>query len=145
MFIVFVCGLQRYFVEYSPIFWSTALFCGEYSFDIIKYNPFHDKLKTSADDANKPYLNYVISHDTIETLSCLSLLLENCTTESIESLNENFKSHNELKHEKSVSFKFLNIDGNASNFDSLATSLQAINLKFSVVGIAETNVDPSAQ
>ena len=115
------------------------------SFDIIKYNPFYDTLKTSADDANKPYLNNVISHDTIETLSCLSMLLENCTTESIESLNENFKPHNEQKHEKSVSFKFLNIDGNASNFDSLATSLQAMNLKFSAIGITETNIDPSAQ
>ena len=63
----------------------------------------------------------------------------------LESLNENFKSHNEKKHEKSVSFKFLNIDGNASNFDSLATSLQAMNLKFSAIGIGETNIDPSAQ
>ena len=116
------------------------------AFDIIKYNPFYDTLKTSADDANKPYLNNLISHETIETLSSLSMLLENCTTESIESLNENFKSHNEQKHEKSVSFnKFLNIDGNASNFDSLATSLQAISLKFSAIGIAETNIDPSVQ
>ena len=115
------------------------------AFDIIKYNPFYDTIKTSADDANKPYLNNVISHDTIETLSSLSMLLENCTTEYIESLNENFKSHNEQKHEKSVSFKFLNKDGNASNFDSLATSLHAISLKFSAIGIAETNIDPSVQ
>ena len=115
------------------------------SLDIIKYNPFYDTLKTSADNANKPYLSNVISHDTIETLSSLSMLLENCTTESIESLNKNFNSPNEQKHEKLVSSKFLNINGNARNFDTLATSLQAIHLKFSTIGIAETKIDPSAQ
>ena len=37
--------------------------------------------------------------------------------------------------------KFLNIDGNASNFDTLLTTLTAIKEKFSIIGLVETNID----
>ena len=43
---------------------------------------------------------------------------------------------------QSLSCKF-NIDGNASNFDTLLATLKAINHKFTIIGIAETNVDSS--
>ena len=94
------------------------------SFDSIKYNPFYDRLKTSADDNDKPFLNNSICtcSDTIETLSSLSMLLENCTNESIEPFNEKLTSHQE--HKNSLSCKFVNIDGNASNFDTLVASLK---------------------
>ena len=40
----------------------------------------------------------------------------------------------------SLKFHFLNIDGNASNFDTFAATLSAISNEFSVIGISETNV-----
>ena len=39
--------------------------------------------------------------------------------------------------------KFLNIDGNASNFDSLLTTLQAMKSEFSIIGLDEINADSS--
>ena len=36
---------------------------------------------------------------------------------------------------------FVNIDGNASNFDTLLAELHRIKHKFSIIGIAETNTD----
>ena len=42
-----------------------------------------------------------------------------------------------------LSSLFVNIDGNKSNFDSLVTELHRIEHKFSVVALAETNIDSS--
>ena len=67
----------------------------------------------------------------------ISTLLEACksyTTDelnTIDNLNDNFSSY------------FLNLDGNQSNFDSLSVELQQYKNKFSIIGIAETNTDPS--
>ena len=44
-----------------------------------------------------------------------------------------------------LSYKFLNIDGNASNFDTLRTTLSIIKHQFSVLGLCETNTDPSCK
>ena len=44
-----------------------------------------------------------------------------------------------------LSYKFLNIDGNASNFDTLLTTLSIIKHQFTVVGLCETNTDPSCK
>ena len=44
--------------------------------------------------------------------------------------------------DSSLSSLFLNIDGNKSNFDSFAVNIRRIWHKFSVIGLAETNVDP---
>ena len=66
----------------------------------------------------------------------LSNVLENCRADTIDSIS--------IKTAKqSLSCKFINIDGNASNFDTLLTTLTAINHKFTIIGIAETNVDSS--
>ena len=40
-----------------------------------------------------------------------------------------------------LSFKFINIDGNASNFDTLSTTLAAMAHDFTVIGVAKTNVE----
>ena len=42
-----------------------------------------------------------------------------------------------------LTINFLNIDGSATNFDCLATSLQTFKNKSSVIGIAETNTSAS--
>ena len=59
--------------------------------------------------------------------------MEKCTINDVHTLNN--KSFPMNSH----TFKFLNIDGNASNFDTFAATLGAISNKFSVIGIAETN------
>ena len=38
---------------------------------------------------------------------------------------------------------FFNIDGNKSNFDCFVAELSSINHEFSIIGLAETNIDPS--
>ena len=52
-----------------------------------------------------------------------------------------------LSHEENnnmlFSSYFLNIDGNKTNFDSLAIELQHCKNAFSVIGLAETNTDPA--
>ena len=57
-----------------------------------------------------------------------------CEIHSIESLP--IKSN-----ECTLSFKFMNIDGNASNFDTLSTTLAAMVHDLTVIGVAETNID----
>ena len=54
------------------------------------------------------------------------------------------KSFNEASFSASNAYlncKFLNIDGNASSFDTLLGTLKAFRCEFSVIGLAETNID----
>ena len=68
----------------------------------------------------------------MHTISPLSEVLENCRIHSIDSLS--------ISSDKdALSFRFLNIDGNASNFDTFSTTLAAIAYNFTVIGIVETN------
>ena len=60
--------------------------------------------------------------------------MENFTIDTIKKFNElNIPKH-------ATTYKFLNIDGNASNFDTFSETLAAITHKFSVIGLSETNV-----
>ena len=60
--------------------------------------------------------------------------MENCAINDIDMFNKGCFPSNSLK------FQFLNIDGNASNFDTFTTTLSAISHEFSVIGISETNI-----
>ena len=40
-----------------------------------------------------------------------------------------------------LSFMLINIDGYASNFDTLSTTLAAMAHDFTVIGVAETNIE----
>ena len=44
-----------------------------------------------------------------------------------------------------MSCKFLNIDGNLKNFDNLLTTLKSINQDFSIIALAETNINPEVK
>ena len=104
--------------------------------DVIRYNPFYDIIETYSEELDKVYFPNQNFTDNIDNMYPLSNVLESCLTDTIDSIS--------IKTAKqSLSCKFINIDGNASNFDTLLATLMAINHKFTIIGIAETNVDSS--
>ena len=98
-----------------------------------KYNPFSE-LTHDKHDPN--------SLENIDDINEISNILENCTYYSTKSFNKLAKQL-QAKNDRMFSCLFNNIDGCASNFDTFATDVvgQHKNL-FSVIGIAETNVEP---
>ena len=103
--------------------------------DIVRYNPFYQSPNFSHNDQfdDEPV-------DYIESVNTIHNILENCTTFSTSHLNSNvLPSDNQRNF---LSTFFLNIDGNATNFDSLAIQLSKFKHTFSVIGLAETNTDP---
>ena len=69
----------------------------------------------------------------------ISNILNNCCAYSVDDFNNKVKSD---KVNKFSTF-FLNIDGNATNFDQLVTKLKAYEHQFSVISLSETNIDQS--
>ena len=105
--------------------------------NILRYNPFYDVIKESQEDLEKPYVQNQLSQDDIDTITPLSAILQSCSYYSIKSFNEASFSYSNAY----LNCKFLNIDGNASNFDTLLGTLKAFRCQFSVLGLAETNID----
>ena len=104
--------------------------------DVIKYNPFYDVIETYSEELDKVYFQNQNFTDNIDNMYPLSNVLEGCRIDTIDSLS--------IKTAKqSLSCKFINIDGNALNFDTLLATLKAINHNFKIIGTAETNVDSS--
>ena len=102
--------------------------------DIVRYNPFYQAPHFANNGLidDEP-VNY------IESIYNSSKILENCKTFSITELNATILPKNSAQY---LSKLFLNIDGNASNFDNFAVELSCIDHKFSVIGLAETNTNP---
>lgn len=103
--------------------------------DIIRYNPFYQPPHFSGnnDPRNEEPIEY------IESLQTVSSILENCKSYSIHQLNSQESiAPNEDNY---LSTLFLNIDGNSTNFDNFLIQTSALNHKFSVIGLAETNTD----
>ena len=117
-------------------------------FDIIRYNPFYLKHDLHDQDDDRFYENE--SSDYIEMINDMSDILENCRSYSISELN-NYTLLNTTSYSSTTdtdnacnrfSTYFYNLDGNKTNFDQLSVNLECIKHKFSVIGLAETNVDP---
>ena len=101
--------------------------------DIIRYNPFYQASHFASNGLiDEEPVNY------IESLATSSTILENCHSYSIQELNTNPL----LDNNNVLSTFFLNIDGNASNFDSLTAEIHRLDHKFGIIGLAETNTDP---
>ena len=103
--------------------------------DIIRYNPFYQPphLDTNEFSQDEPI-------EFIESIQTISLILENCHSFSMNQLNTHTKAFSN-RHTDTFSTYFLNIDGNSTNFDNFAVQTSALNHKFSVIGLAETNTD----
>ena len=94
--------------------------------DKVRYNPF--KLLTDNDDNDDNLDEYT---------SKISNTLNNCNSYTTSDLN-NILSNQVNKHS---SILFQNIDGNKSNFDTLAIETRRYKRKFSVIALAETNTE----
>ena len=114
--------------------------------DVI-YNPFENlkAAKPSNDCIDDMHSDKFYEGDPLEIIdefTTISNLLNNCKSlKTVPDLNRCITSDGITS--SNFSTLFLNIDGNKSNFDSFAVDIRRISHTLSVIGIAETNVDPS--
>ena len=104
---------------------------------IIRYNPFKELIDDSLlDDEDELYqVNNANIGNFSGDLSETSRVLENCKSINVSCLRSM------IKEDHNLNTYFYNIDGNKSNFDTLASELHCFGEKFSFIGLAETNVD----
>ena len=101
-----------------------------------QYNPFkidHIQSPTNSDDDH--FYNENI-YETIDCLSHASSILQNCAYYTSRELDAKIGTLSNFTN------LFSNVDGNKSNFDTFVSELSTFEHKFSVIGLAETNVDP---
>ena len=113
------------------------------AYDIIRYNPYF----TSQEIDHDRFYEFEIT-DYTDMFDSLSQLLENCQQYSTSRLNSLLRNINNLAHGEvldSFSTLFYNIDGNNSNFDKFACEIAGIEHKFSIIGLAETNISSSSK
>ena len=105
----------------------------------IKYNPFKRLLES--DYSDKFYDNE--PPEVAEHLESMSEILEKCRCYTRHEFSDMLTLN--LDHDRSEIFStlFFNLDGNKTNFDTFAAELHTLEYEFSVVGLAETNVDES--
>lgn len=104
-----------------------------------RYNPFSSFEIPESDIGNDNPLFYDNDPNSIpESISVPSSILNSCRSLSTLEINKSYESLTDTP----FSSYFLNIDGNERNFDHLAVEISMFNFKFSVLGIAETNIDP---
>ena len=103
---------------------------------IKRYNPFFECI-----ESDKSHENSVEPATDIECISKISDILNNCSPHNIENLNAKIISN----MGKQFSTFFFNVDGNATNFDQFVAELQLYNHEFSVIALAETNIDQCNQ
>ena len=101
-----------------------------------KYNPFSFQRTSYNKDGDHHYDEDIT--ETLDILNTASHILNSCTAHTINDLSKTLGPN-----KSDFSTMFLNIDGNKSNFDGLAAELSTLNHEFSLIGLAETNVDPS--
>ena len=97
----------------------------------MKYNPFSN---ISFDKYDSTCL-----HEN-EDIAEISKVLESCQSLNGCKMKKFFNSNPEAKSKLSILFN--NIDGNSSNFDSFVADISQYGHRFSIIGIAETNIDP---
>ena len=73
----------------------------------------------------------------------MSNILDKCSLYSTSEVNKLFSTFGDQNSNDKFSSYFLNIDGNKTNFDKLICELETFDKKFSVIGLAETNIDPA--
>ena len=115
------------------------LYCGSCisKHDIIRYNPFIDLFQNN--DSDKFYDNEPV--DLIESVEEMSKILENCQSYEINTFKTMVKDNTTQSSNSHFSTYFLNIDGNQTNFDQLVAELHNLDHNFSVIGLAETNIN----
>ena len=99
-----------------------------------QYNPFKPNI-TYKDQEN--FYSHELP-DIFDSLNKASHLLESCT-------NVDTNKFNSLLSKPNINFStlFFNIDGNKTNFDEFAAHVSQFQHEVSVIGLCETNTDPS--
>ena len=98
-----------------------------------RYNPFASLCTTNSHRSYEP-----LSEDS--DLQKINDLLNNCDYYNIDKIGELF-SNKGKEQNKVVTTLFNNLDGNATNFDSFCTEIANKHHKFSIIALAETNID----
>ena len=107
------------------------------SHGVIRYNPFSDMLSPNT-IRNNDEINYNAS------LQHMYEVLENCRGfKTISEFNVQHVKPDQAENLSDFHVFFNNIDGNATNFDSLSVELKKFKSKLSVIGLCETNIDDS--
>ena len=114
-----------------------------------RYNPFeefcnvqsntdndsdHFYVQSNTDNDSDHFYNRELNNE-ISIINSASTVLEKCN-------NFNSESIKSLKNSSLGNFStlFYNIDGNKSNFDAYISQISTLGVKFSALGLAETNV-----
>ena len=101
-----------------------------------KYNPFSDYSNAAnTNDGESDHFYDREIQDEISLIQDAAAVLNNCKSYFKSSLAS-------LKMDATMDFSslFYNIDGNKSNFDAFVSELSSTDIKFSIIGLVETNV-----
>ena len=111
--------------------WYCANCIGEYG--VTRYNPFLHMEHTNFHDQsdNAELFDFQNASDCLQNCKALGT-----ANDFNKYLQKNIKPNNQ-----NFSVFFNNLDGNATNFDSISVELKKIGHKFSVIGLCETNID----
>ena len=101
-----------------------------------RYNPFEEccNVQSNTDNDSDHFYNRELNNG-ISIIKSAITVQENCNnfnSESIKSLKNSSLGY--------FSTLFYNIDGNKSNFDAYISQISTLCVKFSALGLAETNV-----
>ena len=109
--------------------------------DPKKYNPFYETLESITSGSDCSHFDDE-PKESLDMLESLSSTLESCKAYSIHEFNKYISQPKTqiTTNSKVISCHFLNIDGNATNFDSFVTTLASMDYKFDLIGISETNI-----
>ena len=129
----FKCGMKQFTYDQMNDVWLCEN-CKEHNHNELIYTPFSSMIFNKfVDDDSKSLFDEV---------KIIKNVLKNCkeyNIKEVKSLGLNDKNHIKLD---SLPILFNNIDGMSSNFDNLHALLATTNLKFSIIALAETNIDP---
>ena len=98
-----------------------------------RYNPFGAHMNFTDKPGTEPDCEDNEIHD-------INHILKSCSSYSAEKV-DNILANSGSETKEAVSVLFNNIDGCATNFDSLCCELSQVKHKFSIVSLAETNID----
>lgn len=112
--------------------------------DTIRYNPFFELVNSNSQESDRFYETEPSEY--VENLEEISNILENCNALNKIEFNNMYKiAESEINNKTEMLFSsyFYNLDGNQTNFIQVAADIKAIGHDFSIIGLAETNIDES--
>ena len=107
------------------------------SLSIRNYNPFKSLITVDSHSNDTHSYNEDLP-DIFDIINIASQLLDNCCTIDTDDFNSLLKNT-----KNDFSTLFYNIDGNKTNFGEFAANLATFHNEVSVIGLAETNTNPS--